>query len=351
MAFIRARKTRQGIVVYHITEKVDGKQISKLIPARSKREANEYLKMYEGERSFGKPPSLLIKDKSFDALVKEYYADAQYRKTASTNRTDRSMLKILLTEFGGMKLAQLTAQKIDLVQCKWKQAGLSNKTINNRSILLGTMMRFAMEHEWLAQLPKIKKMKIDKTLPNFFSDEEVASILDNAEGTLRDYLVVFLNTGLRMGELQNLKWENVDFDNRQLRVETSKSHRFRVVDLNDVLYILMRQLQKKQTANQIYVFEYNAGKPVNDYYHRFKKLLLKLGIEGNVHKLRHTFASRLVQNGVSIYEVQHLLGHASVQTTQVYAHIRQENLKKAVNSLNGWLVGGQTEKEPQLMIA
>jgi len=223
---------------------------------------------------------------------------------------------------------------IETVQNKWKIGGKSNKTINNRSILLGTILRFAQERNLLNALPGIRKFKIDKRRPHFYTEDEIDLILTNANEITRNYVIFFLNTGLRLGELQRLKWADIDFENKLVRVEIAKSHCFRAIPINGVLQDLLIRLKNQKTAKQIYVFEFSEGNPVTDYYHRFKKLLGKLQIEGNIHKLRHTFASRLVQKGASIYEVQHLLGHASVQTTQIYAHIRVENLQKAVNLLN-----------------
>ena len=91
---------------------------------------------------------------------------------------------------------------------------------------------------------------------------------------------------------------------------------------------------KEKAKNQVYLFEgIERGTQFSSYYHVFKRELAKLGIAGHVHTLRHTFASRLVQRGVNIYDVSKLLGHASVQTTQIYAHLRNDDLQKAVNVL------------------
>ena len=86
--------------------------------------------------------------------------------------------------------------------------------------------------------------------------------------------------------------------------------------------------------NQQYVFEGQNGGQRNDFYAPFKDELNRLGINGTLHELRHTFASYLVQKGVSIFEVQKLLGHASVQTTQIYSHLDEQTLVNAVEKLN-----------------
>ena len=67
--------------------------------------------------------------------------------------------------------------------------------------------------------------------------------------------------------------------------------------------------------------------------HRFKKFLRGLGIEGSLHSFRHTFASHLIMKGADLYSVSKLLGHASIKTTEIYAHLAPDYLKAAVGRL------------------
>ncbi|PZM78986.1 MAG: hypothetical protein DKM50_09410 [Candidatus Margulisiibacteriota bacterium] len=160
-------------------------------------------------------------------------------------------------------------------------------------------------------------------------------ILTKTRSFVRDFVKVLLHTGIRSGELQRLKWDHVDFKNRIVVVELSKSHKFRAVPINDTLYKHLLSLKRKAKRGQVYVFEGDqSGEPFSDFYHAFTREMKRIGMKGTVHMLRHTFASKLVQLDVNIYAVKELLGHASVQTTQVYAHIRMEDLSRAVNVLN-----------------
>ncbi len=88
--------------------------------------------------------------------------------------------------------------------------------------------------------------------------------------------------------------------------------------------------------NQSKVFTYQ-GKEIKSLFisHKFKKILLQAGLNQkySFHTLRHTFASRLVQKGVSIYHVAKLLTHSDIRVTQIYAHLTESNLKDAVNKL------------------
>ena len=103
---------------------------------------------------------------------------------------------------------------------------------------------------------------------------------------------------------------------------------------NVALQIVMN---RKPASLTEYVFEVE-GRKLSGYWlsHKLKKYVRTLGLQENLcwHALRHTFASWLVQDGVSIYEVQKLLGHADVSTTQIYSHLQPETLHRTVERLD-----------------
>ena len=334
MAFIKTIQTKNGIT-YHIDEYVNGKRRCKKTPARNMKEAKEYLAQYEWERTEMKLPRLLMKDVYFSKLAEEYRVYSSTRKTITTLKKEASNLGILEKEVGDVTLKQINLSRVEALQNKWKKEGLSNKTINNRMILLSAMLRFAVEREYLPFAPKIKHLKVDQLSPKYFTREELDTILASANAMTRNMVIVFINTGMRKEELKQLKLKDIDMNNKIIRIERSKSHRFRSIPINDELYILLKSLIRKKTKNQVFLFELNEGIPVADYYHRFKRLLKRLNIKGCVHQLRHTFATLLVENDASIYDVKELLGHASVSTTQRYAHVKQDKLLKTVNLLCG----------------
>ena len=332
MAYIKSKKTKLGICFY-VCDRMGDRQIAKKIPARSLTEAKQYLKAYEHERSTVQVPGLLIRKMTFSELISDYRAYVKGRVRESTYLRDGYVTKMLERDFGIFLLKDMTDEVLEDAQQRWQTVGLSNKTINNRSILIGTMLKFARERRLLSVMPKLKKLKVDKLRPKYFTDSEVSAILQAADPLTSDYTQVFLNTGLRLNELKQLTWLDIDFFNRNLHVEKSKSYRPRSVPINEAVLDILKRRHKARTAKSVYVFECNEGQVVSDYYHRFTRLLKRLGIEGNIHKLRHTFASNLVRKGVPLYEVQHLLGHASYQTTQRYAHLGMVNLRNAVNLL------------------
>lgn len=149
-------------------------------------------------------------------------------------------------------------------------------------------------------------------------------------------LVVLLgaDAGLRRSEMINLRWEDVDFNNNQIYIAPSKTEYYRYVPMTEDLKKAL-QTAKLGAINEFVV---NAGKygarVKKDYLTGNYPLIAKsVGISSFLHKLRHTFASQLVQNGVELYTVSKLLGHRNIQTTEIYAHLTPETMQKAVTHL------------------
>jgi site-specific recombinase XerD len=145
---------------------------------------------------------------------------------------------------------------------------------------------------------------------------------------------------MRRGEIVNLRFQQVDLDRRLIHIQSSPTFRTkqgkqRTIPLNDVA---VQMLESK--ANHIlseYVFTNRGSKIAESWLsHRFKHYVRLAKLENarlHFHSLRHTFASWLVQDGVSLYEVQKLLGHSSIDVTQIYSHLQPEQLHSTVNRI------------------
>ena len=149
-----------------------------------------------------------------------------------------------------------------------------------------------------------------------------------------------MGTGLRRGELCAMKWSWVDIDNQMMIVKnsasfTTKSGRERSIPLAGVaLEILVRLGGDRLSEFDSVILLGADGGPINAQYltKRFRhyRRLARLDEGLRFHSLRHTFASRLVENGVDLYRVQRLLGHADQRMTQRYSHLEPEGLRVAM---------------------
>jgi integrase len=140
-------------------------------------------------------------------------------------------------------------------------------------------------------------------------------------------VIVALNTGLRLGELLGLTWERVDLSRGVIRLELTKSGRRREVPLNAESYDALVMLTPKASGRVL------RTKSVRKAY---ENAVTNAKLDDvNSHTLRHTFASWAVMRGVSLEELQELLGHSSLAMTMRYAHLAPERLRSAVTRLEG----------------
>ena len=194
-------------------------------------------------------------------------------------------------------------------------------------------------------LKKIKPPRQKKSLPVFISKSELELILDHTKTKmLKDIYTTAFYTGMRLGEIVNLVWECVDFKRNIIIVKningfTTKNKKERIIPMNLIMETLMmnRFNKVKNLYNNDYIFYRVIGIKLNEDYvsKQFKKAVRDTGLNDNIHfhTLRHSFASRLIQKGASVFVVKELLGHEDIKTTQIYSHLKTENLAEAVNLL------------------
>jgi len=346
MAHIKRRKTSQGIT-FHLIDEVNGKSVSKKLPVKIMSEAKEYLYKYLGDKADNRPNSLLMEKTNFkDFVENKFLVITKTQKMESTYRKDLEQMKPLMEEWQNCNLNAINAEAIQFFQTKCQKAAAANKTINNRVAVLSSILRMAYKQRLIVNMPEIKLLKLDKLPPKCFGDDQVKTILDKATGLVRDVAVVALNTGMRSGEMRRLKWDDVDFENNQIIVRISKNKRFRVIPLNDMLKSHLREMKLR---NKQFVFELR-GLPCCDsaLYKPFKRFLRGLNIEGDVHSLRHTVATRLARKGESLYIISKILGHSTIKTTERYAHLRSVDLESAVDALQ--TQGTVTEPREKLQL-
>jgi integrase len=184
----------------------------------------------------------------------------------------------------------------------------------------------------------VKLYKENNRRLRFLLVDEMRSLIDNCQPHLRPIVITALNTGMRVGEILGLRWDEVDFDRGQILVRTSKNGEPRHVEMNGLLADTLRQMQRR--PQNPYVFGSRDGNPYADIRKSFKSALAASGIaEFRFHDLRHTFASHLVMNGVDLMTVKELLGHKTIQMTLRYSHLSQGHKKKAVEAIGSILDG------------
>lgn len=184
--------------------------------------------------------------------------------------------------------------------------------------------------------------KIPKTLPRYLTLEESQRLLSAVEGKNRerDYciLCVFLNCGLRISEIVGLNVS--DYRGESLRV-VGKGNKERTVYLNDACrdaidrYLEVRKLLAPPRVTAMFLSNRRARISCDSIQVMVKKNLTKAGLDASLysaHKLRHTAATLMLQNGVDVRTLQEVLGHENLNTTQIYTHIDNAELRTAADA-------------------
>lgn len=202
------------------------------------------------------------------------------------------------------------------------------KTINQKLTMIKQIMQYSADRDYIMKNPatRIKPIKYNKPPPRYFSDSELEIIFDEC-GIYIPVFKILLHTGLRVNDCCTLKWEEIDFKNRRLTKLTEKKKIIVRQHINET----EMKILKAQINDTIYVFP-NMIKRKDQYTARdhLKRVLKKHKITGHrigLHTFRHTCASKLISGGASLYDVSQHLGHSSVATTQIYAHLQDKRLR------------------------
>lgn len=152
-----------------------------------------------------------------------------------------------------------------------------------------------------------------------------------------DLVILLLDTGARYSEIANIEWRRIDLAERAITLWRSKVENETVLYMTDRVFdVLSRRLATKTSPH---VFTNRDGEARGYCTQSIRKAIVRAGLQNcRVHTLRHTHASRLIQNGMSVYEVREILGHSDIKTTMRYAHLERRQVtskaRDVINHLN-----------------
>lgn len=186
-------------------------------------------------------------------------------------------------------------------------------------------------------LVRIRSAKKENKLPVVLSKEEVSLLLSSVKNNKHNLLLsIAYGAGLRVSEVVSLKVQDIDLSALLVYVRQAKGRRDRISVLSESLVKKLIVFSSAKSAND-YLFESRRGGKLNARTAQkiFENALKKSGIkkQATFHSLRHSFATHLLENGVSIRYIQELLGHQNIRTTQIYTHLTNPQLKNIKSPL------------------
>ena len=290
-------------------------------------------------------------NKSDSRLLKKYMNFIKLEKRMALNSVEayeRDLTDFLeYLDSRGLCLTQADSVNVsEYVIHLSRDKNFSDRSLARAISSIRGFFKFLLEDDYIIpeMLEILEPVKLKKALPVFLTYEELQrlfSVVDTSTASgFRDrtILELFYSSGLRVSELIDLKLGNI-FRKKQLLLVFGKGSKERVVPYSDdaAIYLheyidrMRHQLMKKGDFNE-YVFLNNRGGKLTrqGIWKKLKEFAVLAGITKDIspHKLRHTFATHLLEGGADLRSVQMLLGHSSINTTEIYTHVEQEAIHR-----------------------
>ncbi len=279
------------------------------------------------------PPTTHIREcpkKVRDKLIEMRYSE-------STIKTYTNMLQQFFSYYHAYKPQEITNEQINsylryLIQVREVSESTQNQAIN--------AIKFYYEKVLggIRQTYYVERPRKGKYLPTVLSEKETIALLKRSDNLKhKAILTIIYSCGLRISELLNIKLDHIDFDSKRIHIVSAKGKKDRYVPLANMAKKILEIYIQKINPEE-YLFEgIKGGKYSASSIQKFvKKYAKEAGIKKQVtpHTLRHSFATHLLEKGTDLRYIQHLLGHNSSKTTEIYTHITQVGIDKIKNPLD-----------------
>jgi len=311
----------------------------------------------------------------FSTLADDYLASIERSVEPTTFKDYQCTLSVICRFFGDIKVEELTLLEIarlkeyllkERVQNLRKKVGISSSRCNKYTMYIHMVLSWGLRYGYLQprdiNLPKIKREPVKRRPPRFFSREEIEKIFAcefqssseqntgcHATSCRKDLLTstipqtfsmirFMLATGRRIQEVVHLKKKDLHFDEGWYEITKDKTARTdprpKIYYFNEAAINAIKPLTDNRLDDE-YVFQNQKGGFITPTAagQRFKRILKLAGINDAASKeLRHTFASHILMSGESLEAVRDHLGHTDVKTTQIYAHLHDNYLRKSISN-------------------
>lgn len=303
--------------------------------AEAKRKADEQVKAEEEKQAltFG------------DYFEKTYHPAAEVSKKLNTWKQEGSFFRVWLKpNIGRIRLVDIRPLHMEKVKRTMIKKERAPRTIQAVLALARQVWNHARDNyivngDWPGR--SVKVGKFDNRKKRFLTYKETDMLLDKFKEIsqqVHDMALLSLDTGMRAGEIFSLTWENVSIDAGQIQVMDTKSGE------NRIAYMTARVKGMFQAfpGGDGLVFPSKTGGKIGQVSNTSERAISTIGLNDGIsdprnkatfHSLRHTFASRLVENGTDLYTVKELLGHSTLAMTERYSHVANENLQAAVQRM------------------
>jgi integrase len=275
------------------------------------------------------------KDVSFDKAKQAFLDWAVTNKRPRTVRVYRQQVERLAESFGGKHLSAISAFAVEAHKQRRIQAG-ARVVVNRELAVLKNLFNKAKAwglYEGPNPVLEVKMLAEPKRRLRFLEPAEEVQLLDQAPEPLRSIILVGIHCGLRIkSEVLTLRWADIDLGRKMVTVLAAyaKNGQTRSVPLNSLVRAALEQLPRTGE----FVFEKRNGAPYTSVRNSFDTACRLAGLtDVTPHTLRHTFATRLIENGVDLRTVQELGGWSQIKMLERYGHVSPSRKAEAVEGL------------------
>ncbi len=360
----------------NLSQEKSGLYVARFVDRLGKRQSKRFKKLQEARQWVA--DSIFLDEHSNPMFPQNMTVDAWFMEWIKLKKASVRLSTIetytsyynnsIKAEIGNMKLVEVKPMHCQRILTKMDEKGYHQGTIKHVRIIMYGMFDGARENDIIISNPMKRTLKINMGKPQKIREalslEDQRKLFRNLLGHKYENQYCFvMQTGLRVGELVGLKWEDIDFKNHTLKVQRTMKYLYaekkwrsgppksqaskRTVPLNDAaIEILKRQKEKNNRLKVIpieymdYVFIDESGIiKYTSYDAAISWVCKKIGIEPiTMHILRHTFATRCVQSGMTPKTLQTILGHSSINVTMdLYVHTTEEEKIREMNRVSRML--------------
>jgi integrase len=274
------------------------------------------------------------------SFLSEFLANCASNYSSKTLAMYSYSLKSLISIIGDKPMKFVTVKDVERYKTeRVKVVSPVSVNVDFRTLRAAFNVALAWKMVDVNVFTKSKLLRLPERLPAYLSREDFDHLLRFVDDEQFKILLIFaVSTMMRRGEIANLEWTDVDMKGRVIHIRskegfTVKGGRTRHIPMTDRIYHLLNTMR----ARSSFVFSMNDGRRLKEEYltRKFKAYVRRAGLPESLHfhSTRHTGASWLVQQDVPLYAVQKLLGHSSPAVTQIYSHLTEENLRKAIEQI------------------
>lgn len=271
------------------------------------------------------------------------------QKKGNTWEGDDRALRWLEESAAIRRLSQLSPGQLENVKIDWLEKRLNKKTKKPKIYVINRDLRSVKTAMYWAQrqglIPKqdwtqVKEIKTPKGRLHWFTVSELKKLKAVCKGIWLTILYLGARAGLRPAEMYWLEWSDVDFDNNKIHIAPKanwvpKDYERRWIPMPEDLRDHLKKEAARATDTRV-LSDHGHIPTTDSMTVYFTRLTRKAGLTGTPYTLRHTYGSHYVQNGGNIYKLKEYMGHSSIETTQIYAHLAPDQADGTITRLPGF---------------